>query len=173
MWFMKSYIISLAVLFAFIQVSTAADVTLAWDPNSQPEPAGHELSYGNSSGQYGTTTSYGSIELFKVSKNSPSGTCEINTRLIDPLMGHILSEDINPFYLQGGVSSKAPTAVLNSNVVLEASPAESGYPYIISNKSTESATVELKVWIEAGGGNRILYIRWVAMVRSSYPPNPI
>ncbi len=64
---MKPYIFVLAVLLAFIQVSTAADVKLAWDPNTQPELAGYELSYGNSSGNYGTTLDVGNVTTRTVS----------------------------------------------------------------------------------------------------------
>jgi hypothetical protein len=98
---------------------------------------------------------YGEIQLFKVSKNSPSGTCEFNARLLDPATGDILSEDINSFSIRGSASSKTPGTAPTPNVVLEVSATESGYQYIITNKGTETATVELKVWIEASEGNRI------------------
>ncbi len=98
---------------------------------------------------------YGEIQLFKVAKTSPSGACEFNARLLDPATGDILSEDVNSFSIRGSASSKTPGTVPNPNVVLEVSAAESGYQYIITNKGTETATVELKVWIEASEGNRI------------------
>jgi len=45
----------------------AADVKLAWDPNTQPELAGYKLSYGATSGQYGTTVDVGNVTTYTVS----------------------------------------------------------------------------------------------------------
>jgi hypothetical protein len=53
--------ISIVILVGISAAAEAATVTLAWDPNSEPDIAGYKLSYGTTSGQYTTTIDVGHV----------------------------------------------------------------------------------------------------------------
>jgi hypothetical protein len=70
-------VLTLPVLVAAVlflpQVATAGSVSLAWDPNTQPQLAGYQLNYGTTSGQYGTQVDVGNVTTYTVS-NLAAGT---------------------------------------------------------------------------------------------------
>jgi hypothetical protein len=119
------------------------------------------IAYGNPSADGfltlapGFNLDYGPMEFFQVSKDAPEGTCEFNARLIDPVTGNILSEDMNTFSILGHNRTNARRVVQSSDVVLESRLADSGYQYVISNNGTIPAAVELKMWLEAAGSNPV------------------
>jgi hypothetical protein len=103
----------------------------------------------------GFNLDYAPIEFFQISKDAPEGTCEFNARLIDPVTGDVLSEDMNSFSILGHSRTKVRPVVPSPDVVLESSSADSGYQYVISNNGTMPAAVELKMWLAAAGGNPV------------------
>ena len=64
---MRPYAILTAVFLAFTQISTAADVNLAWDAVTATELAGYQVGYGTASGQYSTILDVGNVTTYPVS----------------------------------------------------------------------------------------------------------
>jgi hypothetical protein len=54
------------LLLGLIAQAQAAQVTLAWDPNSEPDLSGYKLYYGTSSGNYSNTISLGLVTTYTV-----------------------------------------------------------------------------------------------------------
>ncbi len=51
--------------------ATAADVVLAWDPNTEPDLAGYKIYYGNASGVYTTIVPIGTQTTYTISGLAP------------------------------------------------------------------------------------------------------
>jgi hypothetical protein len=104
---------------------------------------------------------FGPTTVLSLSSRSPSANGEVDVRLLDPVTGTSVSEDINPFTIDGLRSphSKGRAHVRiaeKANIVLEAQPIGSRVQYTISNKDVASVAVEFKVWLESlSGGNPI------------------
>jgi PA14 domain/K319L-like, PKD domain len=62
------------MMLGFLRVPSieAGTVTLAWDPNTEPDIAGYLLSYGTASGQYTTTLDVGNVTTYLFSEPNPS-----------------------------------------------------------------------------------------------------
>ena len=58
-------------LLAFSVSALAAEVTLAWDPNTEPDLAGYRIYYGSAPGVYGTTITIGMQTTYAVTNLSP------------------------------------------------------------------------------------------------------
>ncbi len=52
----------------------AAQVTLAWDPNSEPDVAGYRLYYGSAGGEFGTVINTGNVTNFTAADLAPGST---------------------------------------------------------------------------------------------------
>lgn len=52
----------------------AAQVTLAWDPNSEPDVAGYRLYYGSPGGEFGTVINTGNVTNFTAGDLVPGST---------------------------------------------------------------------------------------------------
>ncbi len=63
-----SFLIIAVILLSpyFSNITFAADVTLAWDANTEPDHAGHKLYYGTSSGIYTAQIDTGNVTTFTV-----------------------------------------------------------------------------------------------------------
>jgi hypothetical protein len=101
------------------------------------------------------------MPVLNISNNSPNATGEVDARLLDPVTGTILSEDINPFTIQAFNGGRAKgnsraSARETPPVVLDSLLIGSGIQYTISNTGSTQASVEFKVWLESvSGGNLI------------------
>src|SRR2546427_12261921 len=56
-----------ALCFLAPALSSAAQVTLAWDPNTEPDLAGYKLYYGTSSGSYQFSVDVGNLTSYTLS----------------------------------------------------------------------------------------------------------
>ena len=114
--------------------------------------------------QAGLDQDFGSLSLFEVSRDLPAGTYQLNARVMDPVTGEILNEDINPFAVTVGEEAserglRSMQAVEgDSKLALESNTGESVRAGLvelpglrIANRGDTPAAVELKVWIEAPG----------------------
>ncbi len=63
--------ISVLLLFVGAATATAADVVLAWDPNTESDLAGYKIYYGNSSGVYSTVVTIGTQTTYTISGLAP------------------------------------------------------------------------------------------------------
>ncbi len=48
----------------------------------------------------GSNQNFGPLNLFPVTESLPRGNYEFSSRMIDPVTGKVLSEDLNPFVIQ-------------------------------------------------------------------------
>ena len=107
---------------------------------------------------------FGPLSLFEISADMPGGTYRLNARVIDPVTGDILHEDINPFTAEVGEEASRHNTTAkqrveeNPRVAIESHTSEfaldgrAELPGLrIANSGDTPATVELKVWIEAPG----------------------
>jgi len=67
--FFLSSVLSLLVFFLFFWIGSAysAQVTLAWDPNTEPELAGYRIHYGFLSDQYSSSVDVGNQTSYTLS----------------------------------------------------------------------------------------------------------
>jgi hypothetical protein len=85
----SQYLLSILVggicgVFLFSHFASASEVTLAWDPVSQPEVSGYRLYYGTLSGRYHTSLDAGDTTSYKVSNLAPGTYFFAVTAYIDP-----------------------------------------------------------------------------------------
>ncbi len=59
------------LLLVCVAKASAADVVLAWDPNSEPDLAGYKIYYGSASGTYSTVVPIGTQTTYTVSGLAP------------------------------------------------------------------------------------------------------
>src|SRR5258705_4057556 len=67
-WCARRVWLSVAFIFLIARVAQGATVSLAWDPNPEPDIAGYVLSYGIASGQYLGTIDVGNVTTFVFTK---------------------------------------------------------------------------------------------------------
>ncbi len=139
-------------------------------PREQP------LSIGNAGpdGLYvfpaGLDEEYGPVTLLHVGEDAAEGIYEFGARLLDPVTGDPIAEDIRRFYVSaasaGGRRNGPSDLSLRENQVvnIDARPASAEYyfgdivslaDFKIENTGLEAAQIELKVWLEAPGRNPI------------------
>ena len=94
---------------------------------------------------------YGTAPVLTLSRDAPAGTGEVNVRLLDPVTGEVLSEDINSFTIRSRMRSVV-ASVPQRDIVLQTVEGGSGPQYVISNMGAEPAVVEFKVWLELEDG---------------------
>jgi hypothetical protein len=102
----------------------------------------------------GFSNNYGVLTLLKISRTAPSGTIGANARLLDPVKGDVVSEDLNSFTIIGSNLKKTKTQPAEpqvSGVAMESYAAETGTLYMIANTGSMSEAVEFKVWMESPG----------------------
>jgi hypothetical protein len=106
----------------------------------------------------GFAQDYGATSVLRLSANAPAGTGEVNGRLLDPVTGSMLTEDINPFTItlaKGSQSTNYPVVQTAPVMMLGSYMANSRMQYTIVNTGAASKAIEFKVWLEAEGANPI------------------
>jgi Concanavalin A-like lectin/glucanases superfamily/Purple acid Phosphatase, N-terminal domain len=111
----------------------------------------------------GMALDIGPLSLFDILSDLPAGTWQVDARLVDPVTGDLIAEDIKSFTvaMHGRTSPKrrplttlsCPIQVVVENNLGETVPGSldplAGYR--LSNQGHTAATVELKVWVEEAG----------------------
>jgi hypothetical protein len=108
----------------------------------------------------GLNREYAVPSALEISPEAPLQSARIGTRLLDPVTGRILSEDINPFCIT--LSSACGRREPGRNRFVEAKPdvtlesiVEDGLPqFILRNNGETPASVELKLWLETADGTQ-------------------
>jgi hypothetical protein len=106
----------------------------------------------------GFSRDYGLMPLLKIAPDSPAGDGQVNGRLIDPVTGDALSQDINPFTITSAKSNRTKTRSVVQpapQVALESYEDGGRIQYLISNTGTVPAAIEFKAWLEAPGVNPV------------------
>ena len=68
----KTFITIMLMLLIFVATSVmAADVTLQWDPNSEPDLAGYKIYYGTASRTYGEPIDVGNVTTYTAKDLEP------------------------------------------------------------------------------------------------------
>jgi len=70
---MKKLILAFLLLFLFSAVAETAEITLAWDPNTETDLAGYKVHYGNAHRIYSAPIDVGNVTLFTI-ENLSAGT---------------------------------------------------------------------------------------------------
>jgi uncharacterized protein YxeA len=68
---MKKVLIGIIMVLVFAVTALAADVTLQWDPNSEPDLAGYKIYYGTASRTYGGPIDVGNVTQHTVRDLEP------------------------------------------------------------------------------------------------------
>ena len=69
----KTIILALAMALIMAPAAVAAEVTLAWDPNSESDLAGYKLHWGTDTRVYTTSVDVGNVTQYTLT-NIPDGT---------------------------------------------------------------------------------------------------
>jgi hypothetical protein len=104
----------------------------------------------------GFNTNYGTTPIMKISSTSPSGIVMVGARLLDPVTGNLLSQDLNSFSISAPKGEKSDFQQLSGptpQVTLERTNSESGIGYTIINGSNMPEDLEVKVWREGPDGS--------------------
>ena len=65
------FVLALGLMLSFGSTALAADVTLAWDPNSETDLAGYKVYYGTASGVFGAPITLGKVTTYTVTGLAP------------------------------------------------------------------------------------------------------
>src|SRR5438132_30793 len=88
-----------ALCFLAPALSSAAQVTLAWDPNTEPDLAGYKLYYGTSSGSYQFSVDVGNLTSYTLSG------------LLEGRIYYFAATDYNLSLNESGLSNEVSTAI--------------------------------------------------------------
>jgi hypothetical protein len=112
---------------------------------------------------------FGPLPLLVVAGDAPMGRCQLNARVVHPVTGQILAEDINRFTILGDDRRRAPSSSgdvgsreAEPQLILErlvgdpdAEDPEIPLEYRVTNSGRKEAAIELKIWLEGTGGSPI------------------
>jgi hypothetical protein len=101
---------------------------------------------------------FGPFTLFTVSASMPSGDYEFSARMLDPVDGRMLNEDLNPFEVSGTSASPGPIrrAVVDPPPRIDIKMSSGNYflgqtasttEFKITNSGSATVPVEVKVWL--------------------------
>ena len=96
----------------------------------------------------------GVMPLMVIAGNAPAGAGEVNARLICPVTGQVLTQDLNRFEIseepsRWRISREAHTLRREVPAIALEPDTETLEGYLFANRGTETAEVEVKVWLEA------------------------
>jgi hypothetical protein len=83
---LRTFIIAcliLTALFSFTSADSAAQINLAWDPNTESDLAGYRVYYGIASGTYGTPADVGNVTAYTLNGLTPGVTYYIAVTAYD------------------------------------------------------------------------------------------
>ncbi|MBN1569652.1 MAG: fibronectin type III domain-containing protein [Acidobacteria bacterium] len=134
------------IIFILAPFAAAGDVTLAWDPNTEPELLGYRLSYGTASGSYDTHVDVGNVTTHTVS-GLLAGTYYFAVKAYSADMESAYSNEVSATVSGGGdtqppsISSIASSGVTSSGATItwatdEASDTQVEYGATISYGSS-------------------------------------
>jgi Concanavalin A-like lectin/glucanases superfamily/Fibronectin type III domain len=136
--------ISIASIVLGIAASAdAATITLAWDPNPEPDVAGYRVSFGTNSGQYTTTVDVGNITIYTLTNLLPGNTYYFALQAYNPA-------GTSPYSNEVSVTLLSPLTVTNLTAN-RASPQPPGTTITFSaTASGGTPPYQYKWWIITG-----------------------
>jgi hypothetical protein len=132
-----------------VQSAEAGTVTLAWDPNTEPDVSGYLLSYGTTSGVYTTTIDLGNVTSFQFSEPNPSIRYYLALRAYDT------GGAISP-YSNEVVTTPNPPLTITSLSANRMSPQPVGTSIVFTAITNGGISPhQFKWWIDNGGTSTI------------------
>jgi hypothetical protein len=122
-------------------------------PGAPPVPLGGE---GDDSIRLAPRSNYdyANLPVLEIASDAPPASGEIGARLLNPITGDILSEDIKPFEI-GTTNDSHKRPELLSDLILEVLEDDCQPIYQVWNVGTDPAAAELKLWLETAKGRLI------------------
>jgi hypothetical protein len=113
----------------------------------------------------GVDEEYGPLDLLTVTPELPGGRYEFSARVLDPVTGEVLNENIQSFDVSTASPQASSPGVEEAPLVsLEFQMGNARYSfgdtvslasYRLANHGASSATIEVKVWLESPGHDPI------------------
>jgi hypothetical protein len=103
----------------------------------------------------GFNQDYGTTPILNISRISPLGSSLVGARLLNPVTGEVVSEDLNALSIYAYNQSSLPNQLLPAplpRVILQRSYSQSGIMYTVVNSDKMAADVEIKVWLDNADG---------------------
>jgi hypothetical protein len=132
-----------------VQSAQAATITLAWDPNTEPDLGGYLLSYGTASGQYTTTIDVGNVTSFLFAEPNPSVQYHLALRaydtegLISPYSNEVVTTPNPPLTITDLSANRMSPQPVGTSIVFAATAGGGTAPY------------QFKWWIDNAGTSTV------------------
>ena len=132
-----------------VQPAEAATVTLAWNPNTEPDLGGYLLSYGTASGQYTTTIDVGNVTSYVFAEPNPSVRYYLALRaydtegLISPYSNEAVTTPNPPLTITGLSANRMSPQPVGTSIVFTATASGGTAPY------------QFKWWIDNAGTSTV------------------
>jgi hypothetical protein len=132
-------------------------------PDLEPIPLNVEEATGLFTLPAGTALDIGPVSFFDILSDLPAGTWQLGARLVDPVTGDLIAEDMNSFTVvvhrrasrrsRPLTTQSCPIQVVVDSNLGETVPGrlEPLAGYRLSNQGHTAAAVEVKVWVEEPG----------------------
>jgi hypothetical protein len=127
----------------------AGTVTLAWDPNTEPDIAGYLLSYGTASGSYTTTIDVGNVTSYLFSEPNPSVRYYLALRAYNTggatsgYSNEVATTPNPPLTVTGISSNRLSPQPIGTSIIFSAIASGGTPPY------------QFKWWIDNGGSSTV------------------
>jgi hypothetical protein len=129
---LRCWILGLEIIVCFLTAAVmdarAADVTLAWDPNAEPDLAGYKIHYGTASGSYSAHIDVGNVTKYKLTGLTAGKTYFFAATAYDA------------FGYESAYSTQAIYSVPGANVALSAPTPPSGATTATTNSTVTFST---------------------------------
>ena len=132
-----------------VQPAEAATITLAWNPNTEPDLGGYLLSYGTASGQYTTTIDVGNVTSYFFAEPNPFLRYYLALRAYD-------TEGLVSPYSNEVVTTPNPSLTITGLSANRMSPQPVGTSIVFTaTASGGAAPYQFKWWIDNGGTSTV------------------
>jgi hypothetical protein len=103
----------------------------------------------------GINQDYGTTPILIISGISPAGSGIVGARLLNPITGEIVSEDLNVLTINASLQRSMMNQLLTApapRVILQRYYSQSGITYMVSNSANIATEVEIKMWLDNADG---------------------
>ena len=131
-------------------------------PEGKPVPVGNVGADGQYQIPSGSDEEYGPVQVLPVTDQMSAGHYEFSTRMLDPVTGEVLGENIKSFTIS--TTTEAAPRIQSgesASILLDMQTSKSSYTRgeevsliegcRIINQTSSAATVEVKIWLEGPG----------------------
>jgi len=186
---MRGTVLGALMVLLLVGAAEGGTVTLAWNPNSEPDLAGYLLSYGTGSGEYTTTIDVGNVISFQFTEPNPLVRYYLALRAyntagaISPYSNEVITTPVNALTLTGLSSNRTSPQLINTTITFSATATGGTAPYqfkwLINNGTTSTvgrqwATASTFAWTPSAAGTNYTITVWARNASSTAdaPANP-